>query len=84
MKKILLLLTMFLSFATQAQDFTPTNWVSDLGNFYTPEQEASLNGTISAYENSFINSFIGHFTELPYFKSDAGAEKAPTVKFDFK
>jgi len=50
MKKILLLLTMFLSFATQAQDFTPTNWVSDLGNFYTPEQEASLNCTISAYE----------------------------------
>lgn len=50
MKKILLLLTMFLSFATQAQDFTPTNWVSDLGNFYTPEQEVSLNGTISAYE----------------------------------
>jgi uncharacterized membrane protein YgcG len=50
MKKILLLLAMFLSFATQAQNFTPTNWVSDLGNFYTPEQEASLNGTISAYE----------------------------------
>ena len=41
---------MFLSFATQAQDFTPTNWVSDLGNFYTPEQEANLNSTISAYE----------------------------------
>jgi len=50
MKKILLLLAMFLSLATQAQDFTPINWVSDLGNFYTPEQEASLNGTISAYE----------------------------------
>lgn len=50
MKKILLLLTMFLSFVTQAQNFTPTNWVSDLGNFYTPEQEASLNGTISDYE----------------------------------
>jgi len=50
MKKILLLLAMFLSFATQAQNFTPTNWVSDLGNFYTPEQEASLNSTISDYE----------------------------------
>jgi uncharacterized membrane protein YgcG len=50
MKKILLLLAMFLSFVTQAQDFTPTNWVSDLGNFYTPEQEAKLNITISAYE----------------------------------
>jgi uncharacterized membrane protein YgcG len=50
MKKILLLLAMFLSFGTQAQNFTPTNWVSDLGNFYTPEQEANLNSTISAYE----------------------------------
>lgn len=50
MKKILLLLAMFLSFATQAQDFTPTNWVTDLGNFYTPEQEATLNKTISDYE----------------------------------
>lgn len=39
---------------------------------------------ILSFPNSFINSFIGHFTELPYFKSDAGAEKAPTVKFDFK
>jgi len=50
MKKILLLLAMFLSVSIQAQNFTPTNWVSDLGNFYTPEQEANLNGTISAYE----------------------------------
>ncbi len=50
MKKILLLLAMFLSFTTQAQDFTPTNWVSDLGNFYTTEQEESLNSTISDYE----------------------------------
>lgn len=50
MKKILLLLAMFLSLATQAQNFTPTNWVSDLGNFYTPEQEAHLNSTISTYE----------------------------------
>ena len=39
---------------------------------------------ILSFPNSFINSFIGHFTELPYFKSDPGAEKAPTVKFDFK
>ena len=41
---------MFLSFTTQAQNFTPTNWVSDLGNFYTPEQEKMLNKTISEYE----------------------------------
>lgn len=41
---------MLLSFGLQAQDFTPTNWVTDLGNFYTPEQEAGLNKTISEYE----------------------------------
>lgn len=50
MRKILLLLTLFLSFSTQAQDFTPTNWVTDLGNLYTPEQEEKLNNTISEYE----------------------------------
>ena len=50
MKKILLLLTLFLSFTSQSQNFTPTNWVTDLGNFYTPEQEADLNNMISAYE----------------------------------
>lgn len=39
---------------------------------------------ILSFPNSFINSFIGHFTELPYFKSDTGAEKTPSVKFDLK
>lgn len=47
MKKILLLLTAFVSLTLSAQkdtkNFTPTNWVTDLGNFYTPEQEAKLN-----------------------------------------
>ncbi len=35
----------------------------------------------------FPNSVLAgvfNFKELPYYKSDAGAEKAPTVKFDFK
>jgi len=30
---------------------------------------------ILSFPNSFINSFIGHFTELPYFKSYTGVEK---------
>ena len=54
MKKILLLLTAFVSLTLSAQkdtkNFTPTNWVTDLGNFYTPEQEAKLNSLISDYE----------------------------------
>lgn len=44
----------FVSLALSAQkdtkNFTPTNWVTDLGNFYTPEQEAKLNSLISDYE----------------------------------
>ena len=40
---------------------------------------------ILSFPNSFINSAFGfNFKELPYYKSDPGAEKAPTVKFDFK
>ncbi len=35
--------------------------------------------------NRWINSIFGFdFKELPYYKSDPGAEKAPVVKFDFK
>ena len=33
-----------------AQTITPKNWVTDLGDLYTPEQEANLNQIISAYE----------------------------------
>ena len=33
-----------------AQTITPKNWVTDLGDLYTPEQEANLNSIISAYE----------------------------------
>lgn len=43
------------------------------------------NRFILSIPNRWINSIFGFdFKELPYFKSDAGAEKAPTVKFDFK
>jgi hypothetical protein len=67
MKKILLLLAMFLSFATQAQDFTPTNWVSDLGNFYTPEQEANLNSTkIINKKGSLKQTTLFNFEKLIY------------------
>jgi uncharacterized protein len=34
----------------QSQTITPKNWVTDLGDLYTPEQEANLNSIISAYE----------------------------------
>lgn len=53
MKKILLSLLAIVSFTVSAQDtksFTPQNWVTDNGNFYTPAQEAELNKLISDYE----------------------------------
>ena len=37
---------------------------------------------IKTFPNSFINGFFG-FTEMPYYKSDKGAEKAPNVEFKF-
>lgn len=41
-----------ISTATQSSltDIAPKNWVTDLGDLYTPEQEANLNSIISAYE----------------------------------
>jgi uncharacterized protein len=50
MKKTLLILVSLVSFITYSQEFTPKNWVTDLGNFYTPEEEVYLNKTISDYE----------------------------------
>lgn len=50
MKKILLLLVSIVSFTGYSQAFTPKNWVTDLGNFYTPEEEVYLNKKISDYE----------------------------------
>lgn len=37
---------------------------------------------IKTFPNSFINGFFG-FVELPYYKSDNGADKAPVVDFKF-
>lgn len=54
MKKILLsLLFTFVSFTMFSQNsktFTPSNYVMDLGDLYTPEQELQLNQIISDYE----------------------------------
>lgn len=53
MKKLLLLLLSVTSFTLSAQDVktvVPTNWVTDLGNFYTPEEEVKLNSLITDYE----------------------------------
>jgi LemA protein len=41
------------------------------------------NVLILSFPNSILAGFF-NFKELPYYKSDPGAEKAPTVKFDFK
>lgn len=38
---------------------------------------------ILRFPNSVLAGWF-NFKELPYYKSDTGAEKAPTVKFDFK
>jgi LemA protein len=38
---------------------------------------------ILRFPNSVLAGWF-NFKELPYYKSDPGAEKAPTVKFDFK
>lgn len=51
MKKALLFLSILISTLTFAQkDFTPTNYVSDFADMYTPEQEQAINKLISEYE----------------------------------
>lgn len=37
---------------------------------------------IKKFPNSIVANFLD-FKEMPYFKADPGAEKAPTVKFNF-
>ena len=79
MKNKLLLLISLLSISVMtAQTITPKNWVTDLGDLYTPEQEANLNSIISAYEKktsigyeiSFNKYFLTNiaFNILLYFK----------------
>lgn len=47
------------------------------------ESVLPYNTHILRFPNSIFAGWFG-FKELPYYKSDPGAEKAPTVKFDFK
>lgn len=47
------------------------------------ESVEPYNVHILKFPNSVLAGWF-NFKELPYYKSDAGAEKAPTVKFDFK
>jgi uncharacterized protein len=49
MKKTLLILVSLVSFITYSQEYSK-KMVTDLGNFYTPEEEVYLNKTISDYE----------------------------------
>ena len=45
------------------------------------EAVKDFNAYILAFPNNIIRG-MGNFNELPYFQSDKGAEKAPTVKFN--
>jgi LemA protein len=38
---------------------------------------------ITTFPNSSINNMVFHFIEMPYYKSDMGADKAPKVEFNF-
>lgn len=58
------------------------NQIKQARNKYN-EDVKPYNNHILSFPNSILAG-IFNFKELPYFKSDAGAEKAPTVKFDFK
>ena len=45
------------------------------------ESVQAYNGYVLKMPNKF---FLGGYPERPYFKAEAGAEKAPNVSFDFK
>ena len=38
---------------------------------------------IKTFPNNMVNTFIGRFDEMTYFKSKEGSEDAPEVEFDF-
>ncbi|MFT5238766.1 MAG: LemA protein [Flavobacteriaceae bacterium] len=42
-----------------------------------------FNKHIKSFPNNMVNTFIGEFSEMVYFKADKGREKAPKVEFDF-
>ncbi len=38
---------------------------------------------IKKFPNNLVNNFIGHFSEMDYFKAKEGTDVAPEVEFDF-
>ena len=47
------------------------------------EAVATYNICIGSFPGSIVNSWFGHFKPATPFEADAGANKAPAVKFDF-
>ncbi len=47
------------------------------------ESVLPFNKHIRTFPNNLINTFIGKFSEMAYFKADEGASEAPKVDFDF-
>ncbi len=42
-----------------------------------------FNKHIKTFPNNMVNTFIGKFSEMAYFKADEGSSEAPKVEFDF-
>jgi LemA protein len=47
------------------------------------ESVRPFNLHIKKFPNNLINNFIGHFSEMDYFKAKEGTDEAPEVEFDF-
>jgi LemA protein len=47
------------------------------------ESVLPFNKHIKTFPNNLINTFIGEFSEMAFFKADEGSNKAPKVDFEF-
>lgn len=47
------------------------------------ESVRPFNEHIKKFPNNIVNNFIGHFSEMDYFKAKEGTDEAPEVEFDF-
>lgn len=47
------------------------------------ESVRPFNLHIKKFPNNLVNNFIGHFSEMDYFKAKEGTDEAPEVEFDF-
>lgn len=47
------------------------------------ESVRPFNLHIKKFPNNLVNNFIGHFSEMEYFKAKEGTDEAPEVEFDF-